>query len=266
MRRLALLGLASALSAAAGLASCVDPGGPDDVVSIQFDSSLQVYPSIVAGDQLRDTNGVVSTLRARVFNGSGGEITDAAVTFLSFDTLLTVTSAGGVTSKGVRDTPARIFATAGGLQSNPLNLILTRRPDTLSLATQGGLASAPGAPFVAESLTVLLQGRDTDGALQPVNAWLTSYRLEHAGQAIAPGDTAIAYLTTPELFTSTTGAPLRSVPIDTTGTDGKSLRVLIAKTAALAKPLDSIVVYATARYHGSAVAGSPVRVVVKIQQ
>jgi hypothetical protein len=258
-----VVALLPAAALAFGLA-CEDLGGPNDVQSIQFDSSLQVYPSVVVGEQLRDSNGAVQPLRAIAFNGSGKPIDDAAITYLSFDTLLTVTPGGSVTAKGYRDTPAKIYATAGSLQSNPLNLTITRRPDTLSVTTYA-LHGAAG--FAAESIGVLLQGFDTTTTRQPVNAWIIGWRLEHAGQTIPPTDTSLAWLTSPELFNSTAlNTVFKPFAYDTTTADGRSLRVLLIKTAGLAKPLDSIVVFASARYRGAQVKDSPVRVVVRVQQ
>ena len=50
--------------------------------------------------------------------------------------------------------------------------------------------------------------------------------------------------------------------VDTTGTDGTAARTLRIRSNALPSSADSFVVYASTRYRGAAVAGSPVKFVI----
>jgi hypothetical protein len=263
--RLRLARLAIAFGGALALAACVDLApSSGDVPSIQFDTTLVPFPSVVGGDSLRDSLGVVQPLRAIVFRGADDTVLSAEVTFVTRDTILGVSPDGLVFARAFRDAAPNVFATTGSLQSLPVPITITRRPDTLSLsAFKDSIAFA--ANIARVDLVTKLQNVDATVALQPVARWLVSYRLEYHGQTIAPDDTTLAWLVTAK--DANAPVPLfRPAPIDTTDGQGTSTRVLIMHPAGLSKPLDSLVVEASAKYRGVPVAGSPVRVVVHVQQ
>lgn len=261
-RRAALL---PALITAFALASCIDLGpSSGDVQSIQLDSSMVPFPAVVAGDSMRDSAGIVRPLRAFVFNGRGDTIPDASIFFVTRDTILTVSLDGIVVAKTFRDSPANVYASTGSLQSLPVTIQVTRRPDTLSLSAFNDSLTIVGG-MASTTIGTLLQNRSTTGELQPVPKWVVSYRVEYRGRTLTEADSGIARFITPEDLNSPT-ATFRAAPLDTTGADGRAARALYIQLAALTRPLDSLVVSATARYRGQPVAGSPVRVVVHVRQ
>jgi hypothetical protein len=262
-RRLARLAIA--FGGAVTLAACVDLAPTSgDVPSIQFDSTLVPFPSVVGGDSLRDSLGVVRPLRAIVFRGADDTVANATVTFVTRDTILRLSPDGLLFARAFRDASANVFATTGSLQSLPVPITITRRPDTLSLSAFNDSVLF-AANIARVDIATKLQSIDTTNTLQPVARWLVSYHLEYHGQTIAPGDTTLAWLVT----TKDANAPVplfRPAPIDTTDGQGTSTRVLIMHPTGLAKPLDSLVVVASAKYRGAPVAGTPVRVVVHVRQ
>jgi hypothetical protein len=70
---LATVGMAGLVPAA-----CVDLStDPDEIVAIEFVAPR--WPSIVAGDTLRDATGAIVALEARLFGGDGDEVFGAPV-------------------------------------------------------------------------------------------------------------------------------------------------------------------------------------------
>ena len=79
MKRRRWLAMAALLAGAGCLDLSTDP---DEIVAIEFNELP--WPSIVAGDTLRDSTGAVATLGARLLDGDGDEVT-GPVEFLSQD-------------------------------------------------------------------------------------------------------------------------------------------------------------------------------------
>jgi hypothetical protein len=247
-RNFALL-LIAAVVLVAGASACEDlSGNADSVLSIRFDSLAS--PSVVVGDTLRDTTGAVRTPSVHAFNNEGTEIPSAPVWFLGPDSGVTVDSATGiVVGDSLRSTPARIIATVAGLQAVQ-RIDVTLRPDFV--VPQNALDS------VGYSLI------DTTKNLSPA----LTVKLSHG---TAPNDSAVkSYIVSftivsqsdPKLAELVNDAGTASV-VDTTdagGIAGRSIRLHPQFLASDAQ-VDSVVVNASARYHGSLVGGSPVRLV-----
>jgi hypothetical protein len=243
------------LSALASLATvaCTDVSGSStSVLSIQFDSLAA--PSVVVGDTLRDTTGAIAVPVVHAFNFSGDEISGVSVRFQSPDSGVSVDSVTGIiVGDSLRSTPARIIATVGRLQAVQ-RLDLTLRPDLV--------AALNGRDSLSYSLL------DTTLNVSPQ----LTVKLTHG---IAPNDSVVkSYIVSfsivtqsdPSLGELVNGAGRPSI-VDTTdasGVAGRSIRLhplfLISATA-----VDSIIVNATARYHGLEVSGSPVRLVLKVK-
>ena len=233
--------------------ACTDiSGSSTSVLSIQFDSLSA--PSVVVGDTLRDTTGAVVRPVVHAFNFQGEEIIPAPVFFLSPDSGITVDSATGiVVGDSLRSTPARIVATVGTLQAIQ-NVDVTLRPDLVQ------------AVNALDSLQYSLL--DTTLNLSP----LLTVALTHG---VAPNDSsvksyivsfAIVAQSNPQLGELVNDAGKASV-VDTTdasGIAGRKIRLhplfLSSGTA-----VDSIVVNATAKYRGTQVNGSPVRLVLLLK-
>lgn len=241
---------ACALSFVAAL-SCGDVSGSStSVLSIQFDSLAA--PSVVVGDTLRDTTGVVILPVVHAFNFRGEEITPVAARFQSPDSGLVVDSVTGmVIGDSLRSTPARIVATVGSLQAIQ-KVELTLRPDLA--APLDGLDTLSYSLIdttlnVSSQLTVKL----THGTA-PNDSVVKSYIVSFA----------IVAQSNPRLGELVNDAGKPSV-VDTTDTNGVAGRRIRLHPLFLSAQTDSIIVNATAKYRGGQVSGSPVRLVVVVK-
>ena len=231
--------------------ACGDVSGSStSVLSIQFDSLAS--PSVVVGDTLRDTTGAVILPVVRAFNFNGDEITPVTVRFQSPDSGLVVDSVTGIiTGDSLRSTPGRIVATVGSLQAIQ-RLDLTLRPDLIA-----GLHDRDSLSYslldttlnVSPQLTVKL----THG-VAPADSVVKSYIVSFA----------IVSQSNPQLGTLINDAGKPSI-VDTTDTNGVAGRSIRLHPLFITAPDDSIIVNATARYRGSEVSGSPVRLVLKVK-
>lgn len=255
LRRRALLTAAAALVAAV---SCAELGtGIGDVSYIAFDGIA--WPSVIAGDTLRDSLGVAAPLRAHAFDASGREIADAPFRYFTLDTGVAVDSNGTMRATTRRDGTVRVVASLGGLQSDDRLVRVTRRPDSVfapgGSALTFGFAIPDASTNVAPEMRISLVSDDTVGVGAGVGGWRVRWRTVHAGDTLAVGDTS--------WVTLQTAAGVRSA-VDTTAADGSSVRRLRIFSTRIPAPNDSFIVLAEVRLHGVPVPGSPVRFVVNI--
>ena len=248
--RAVTIGFAACCLAALG---CIDVSGAStSVLSIQFDSLAA--PSVVVGDTLRDTTGAVILPKVHAFNYSGKEILPPPVWFQSPDSGVVVDSATGiVTADSLRSTPARIVATAGGLQAIQ-RVDVTLRPD--SLLAQNGFDSLSYSLLdttlnVSPSLTVKL----THG-VAPNDSAVKSYIVSFS--IVSQSDPQLGQLV------NDAGKPSVVDTTDASGIAGRGIR-LHPLFLSSGTTVDSIVVNATAKYRGAEVKGSPVRLVLKVK-
>jgi hypothetical protein len=247
-RRVAIVGGFVAAVGIAAAAACTDVSGSStSVLSIQFDTLGA--PSVVVGDTLRDTTGAVIRPVVHAFNFKGEEILPTPVFFLSPDSGISVDSATGtVVGDSLRSTPARIVATVGRLQAvQRLNLTLS--PDTIVAknAFDSLLYSiSDTTQDVSPALTVLLAhgaARDSAVPFYIVSFTIVSQPDPLLGELVNDNGKASSIDTT-----------------DATGIAGRKIRLHPLHLGSVTQ-VDSIVVNATARFHGAVVAGSPVRLV-----
>lgn len=242
-----------AVAAIAG--ACTNPStSPTTVAALEFDTLP--YPSIVSGDTMRDSLGHVAPLHAVVYNGNGAVIANPSVQYIALDTGLTI-GAGALLTAQARSGPVRLIASAGGIQSKPLTVKITRRPDTVIVTGKpvdtlfydykGALA------FDSPKLGVKLVTNDTGGGVNTTAGWLVSYQLLFDGQVVPLNDTT----TVASLIHQTTASLSH---VDTTAADGTAARRIRLRLARLTDTTSAarFVVIATVRYKGAAVRGSPV--------
>lgn len=242
----------------AALVACVDLGtDPDVPFVIGFDSIP--YPSLLSGDTMRDSLGLVKPIQVTAFNSAGDVIAGAGTTWFVLDTGAAVDEDGILTTTR-RDGAVRIVGSVGGLQS-PMRIVrIARRPDTLQ-TTQDSLVTfeyvlPDAASNTTPALTVRLLTTDTVGGLSPgVQGWIVRWRAVHAGDTLAAADTTLATLLT--------SGNLRTLQ-DTTPLDGSSTRKLRIWANTLPTGVDSFFVVAEARRYGVPVPGSPVIFQVKV--
>lgn len=252
--RLRLAGLVL-VAAAAIVGACTSPStSPTTVAALEFDTLP--YPSIVTGDTMRDSLGRVAALHAVVYNGSGGRIANPGVQYIALDTGLTI-GAGALLTAQARNGPVRLIASSGGVQSKPLTVLITRRPD--SVVVTGKLSDTlfydykGGLTFDSPLLGVTLVTKDTGGGVTTTAGWLVSYQLKFHDQVVPPNDT-----TTVASLIHQTSASLSHV--DTTASNGTAARRVRLRLARLTDTTSTakFVVTATVRYKGADVSGSPV--------
>lgn len=257
--------------AAVAIAACADVGtGPAVPAAIEF--APFPFPSVVVGDTLRDSLGVVAPIRGVVRNAAGDIITDARPTFLyadfTKDSALRVDSLTGIVSARATVAAGRIAARIGSALQVVRPLIATVRPDTivpgtppsaliLSLLPDTGRARAQGN--TTGDIGVLVQNRQ-GAAPVGVNGWLVSFRL--IKPANPTNDTTRgAFLVADQLNPSV---------LDTTGVDGGASRrvrirpALFPVAQGTARVTDTVIIEATARYRGQLVRGAPVRVQIQV--
>ena len=243
----ALTSLACVLAAA-----CTDiETAPNVAVSLEFEALP--YPSVVAGDTLRDVNGLAAPLRAAAFNSDNERIADAPLRYATLESLISVDSVSGIVVAGTAaDTTARVIALAGGLQSTPVRLSVVSRPDSVSrFGTIDTLrySVTDTTRNVSGDLSVRVVHRRATGDI-PVRDWIVTFALQ------TPADTARAHLV---------GDNGRRSQTDTTSTNGVASRRIRLSPAGLASARDSVVVLATVRHRGVHVRGSPVRLSLPVQ-
>jgi hypothetical protein len=162
------------LAAVVGVGACSDLNtSPTHVVSLFVDTLP--YPSIVQLDTLRDTNGKVAPMKATAYNLSG-DSGFAIVQFFSLDanllriTLNTNFAVAGDSAPSV----VRVVAQAQTLQTQPFNVNIALRPDTLGTDSIPTVDTASGATgFTTSDTNQLIAGFCTGSPnSSPLVAWL----------------------------------------------------------------------------------------------
>jgi len=245
------------VSAMVVVAGCLDLStDPSEIVAIQF---LDLpWPSVVAGDTLRDASGAIAPLRAQLFD-AGGDPATGDLEFLSQSSMVRVVEGDYVVADSNTTGTVNLLASTPGLQSNFRILEIVPAPD--SIAAEGTIT--PLAWVVPDDPST-----NTSGALgarlfsnagdepEGVKAWIVSFVLEVEGVAIAVGDTTQVFLV---------GDNGRPSWVDTTSAQGNVSRRVRLRIAPGLTPPDSAVVLMHAAYRGVPVTGSPVRLVLPIQ-
>ena len=113
------------------LAACLELGGPKDGV-VSISNITLPYPSVVAGDVMRDSLGKPAPISIVAFGANGDTLASEPITFIAIDTTVTVDASG--TIRGVtRDSiGGRVIAGAGGLQTPPQRVIVTIAPTAVA--------------------------------------------------------------------------------------------------------------------------------------
>ena len=245
-----MLGKTCAAAAAVFLLACTEiSGNKNDVLSVKFDTLAS--PSVVVGDTLRDTLGVIALPHVTAFNFQNDSVHSAVVRFRSPDGGISIDSLTGlIVGDSLRATSVRIIAAVGALQAQQL-LGLSLRPDTISAAT-----ASPDT--LKESLldtttnfskgfsVKLVHHNAVDSA---VPNYIVSFQI-----VSPPGSSAFDLVNE--------GGKVSIV--DTTDANGLAGRRVHLHLGGSEAVPDSVIVNATAKYRGVKVKGSPVRLVVKI--
>lgn len=209
---------------------------PNAVAAIQFDGTG--YPSVVAGDSLRDSLGTLLPLAAIALNNDGDPIEGAEILYSSPDTIVRMEGNGIVFARGLNPGGAavRIFATVGSLQSQSVSLLTTTRADSIARTAEADTSTGQ----LSDTLEFTVLGDTAAGKPKvAVQGWLVSFQLRYRGALIPTNDTMVAH---PALLTTQ-----RKVWswLDTTDSQGRVQRQVFLRSAR--QPEDTIFLIATAR-------------------
>jgi len=210
--------------------ACTDiPTGNDKILS--FSVNLLPSPSVVLGDSLRDSLGVVRPITVTAFDFQGDTAVAPKIRFLAGSRGIKVDSLTGVVIGDSIQSGAKIIVIVGSTQA-AASVGVTLRPDTM--------VASNGRDSLAYSLTdttlnvsnplgvKLLHGTTTDSA---VFGWRVSFRI------VSPTGTVAQLLGD----LNTVGAAL-----DTTDVSGVASRRIKLNVAQLTAATDSVVVMAAA--------------------
>jgi hypothetical protein len=231
------------------LAACVDiPTGADEVLSMQVNPLP--WPSVVVGDTLRDSTGVVRPVSVTAFNFSGDLITTPEVRFSALDRGIRVDSLTGVVVGDSIRSAARILAKLNGLTPTT-NIAVTLRPDTVTLFN-GRDSLSYSIADTTSNLSPALGVRVLHGATldSGVVAWFVSFRI------LSPTTAGLAQLVDDNR---------RASSADTTDATGVASRRIKLDPTKLVSAVDSVIVQASIKYRGISVKGSPARLVLKVK-
>jgi len=233
------------------LAACTEiPSGANEILSFQVDPLPS--PSVVVGDSLRDTLGVVRGITLKAYNYSGTEVSSPPVTFHALGRGIRVDSATGVVRGDSVQTSARVVANVGALSATVL-IAVTSKPDTVrgSNGRDSLSYSVLDTVNISNELIVkVLTYSPVSSTDSSVGSYLVSF------QILSPGDTALAHLVTDNGGRSS---------IDTTNAGGVAGRKVKLDVARLTSLVDSVIVQAFVKYRGANVRGSPARLVLKVK-
>ena len=270
VRRAAQRLLVVTVLGATGVATaCAEIGiGPNEAAAIELDPFPS--PSVVVGDTLRTIDGVVSPVRARVFNVRGDIISDAAPRYLyadyNIDSALAIDSATGiVVAKTLVAGDKRIAARIGGTLQVLRGIRIVPRPDSVSgtslteiLGTTVPDTGRQGQENNStKALSVTVRNRDGN-AVSPVRSWPVRFQL--VSPANPTNDTmAAVYLVDDQGRASTLDTT------DDSGAAGRRVRVR-ALQFPVGAAVESVVVRATVTYRGQPLKGSPVRITAPVRR
>jgi hypothetical protein len=242
-------GVFRAALAASLAAACTDVSD-NATTALSIELEPLPSPSVVVGDSLRDTTGVIAVPIVHLFNYEGDEIPPDAVRFYSADAGVSVDSITGVISgDSLRSTPARIVAAVGSLQALQ-TVDVTLRPDNVAAVVSRDTLQyslTDSTLNISAQLTVKVT-HGTPPADSAVRSYVVSFSV------VSGGDPRLA-----ELVNGT-----KASTVDTTDASGVAGRAVRVRPVHLPAAVDSVIVNATVKYRGTPISGSPVRLVVEL--
>jgi hypothetical protein len=234
------------------MAACTDiTSDPKTVVAVSLD--YVASPSVVAGDTMRDTNGVVQRLRGTAYNFRGQAIAGYPIIYRAIDLGLHIVDSGFVVADTASLLPVRILADAGGLQTQPVQLFIVPPPyQVIKVDTTDSVVYSlhDTTSILSSPLTVRVLPQDTVTTTIPIQGYLVSYAIQQAT------DTVWAQLV------NGTGQPQHVDTTGSAGTAGQSVRI---RPLQLPMVTDSVIVLATVKYRGAPLPGSPVKFVLRVK-
>lgn len=241
-------------AAALALAACFDfSTDPDEVIAIELADFP--WPSVVAGDTLRDANGAVAPLVARLFDGNG-DVVAGAVEFLPDRLGVRVIEGNALVADDTATGQVGILASSPTVQSIVRQLEIVATPVTLAADANVFPLEwvVPDDPQSNTSQAIGARVLAADGT--GVRSWVVTFQLEAAGRVIPPGDTTQIFLI---------GESGQPSSVDTTDVAGRASRRVRLRVLPGLTPPDSAILTLTASYRGVPLAGSPVVLVLPLR-
>jgi len=249
--KLGRFALAICLVATGVLLACTDiPTGDDDLLSFEF--APLPSPSVVVGDTLRDTLGVVGPLRITAFNFAGDTIAGASVRYRPLDARIRVDSVTGIViGDSASLVSSRILAVLDDIEGF-ITIPVVLRPDTLVASNDRdtlsySLTDTTVNVSTAMGVRVLHGPALSDSAVR-------SYRVTF--EVISSANPALSR------FIDEAGRTSSADTSDVSGAAGRRVRVDVTKLTAA---IDSVVMRASVRYRGQHIRGSPLRLVLELK-
>jgi hypothetical protein len=235
------------------VAACIDLStNPDEIVAISIDELP--WPSVVAGDTLRDASGAVVPLVARLFNAGGDEVT-GPVEFFTQQPFIHVDNGNRLVADDTATTKGGVFASTLGIQSIVRQVEIVAKPQ--SMVQDGTIVPlqwvVPDEPNTNTSQPLGVRVLSTANA--GVRSWIVNFQLEIEGRVISESDTTQAFLI---------GDNGRPSYVDTTDFSGRANRRMRLRVVPGLTPPDSAVITVRASYRGTPLSGSPVRLVLPV--
>lgn len=256
--------VAGLVACAVAAVACIDMSAPKGAASI---SLVQLpSPSVVRGDTMRDSAGVVTPVTVTAFSAIGVPIPGVPTELFVIDTLLTAHFTAGHLLVGDKLGVVTVVGQASGIQTLTVNVPVTVRP---TLLLRGPILpdDTLKAPLGADSATSI--GHQTLSTIvkgvgdTTVQGVIVHYRLAKT--------LGTSSLTTPAVYIS--DASLKEANADTTDASGTAnkrqvtvfTRLLSDQALVSGQKVDSVIVEATASYKGVPLVGSPLRIVIPVK-
>ena len=233
------------------------PSGPAAISQLVFPS-----PSVVVGDSMRDSNGVVTPVRVIAFDGNGDTIITTLPQLFVTDTL----KRAHFTSKNilVGDSlgTARILGQIEALQTPSVNIPVTFFPAKIIQGVKPDTVKAPLSVDTTVAGSSTISARVLSSNDSASQGMIVKFTILQAPGAKS-GSASPAVLLVGQNGPST---------VDTTDQSGVASRTLAVRSALLADnallggtKVDSAVIEVSARYKGAPIPGSPFKVSVPIK-
>jgi hypothetical protein len=263
-RRLFALAASLAVSAAVFTACDYIPTDPSAVFSMSLDTVPS--PSVVAGDSMRDTTGVVVALSGQAYNVKGQLLTNVPVQFASLTlSQLRITSSNIAIGTPTGDSIARVVANAQSLQSLPFFIPVVLRPDSIEYADTNSvqtvtLSLTNADSNISQPLTIFLKHiPDSLGGDSVTRTYIVHYQITYPASA-AKGTGTVTDTSLFAYLADLSGNPARTDTTDAGGLGQRERGFAVAKVPPNAN--DSIVAVATAFYRKTPVGNSPLTFIV----
>ena len=266
-RRRPLLHLLAVVALVAGCFGIEAPPGGIAAITLVLPPS----PSVVVGDQSRDSTGAVAPFRVYAFDENGDTIRDIAVTFTALGKGLHFDENGVAFGDSVVPGGVPVIATVGPLQTTPLNVPVTVAPATVRVegASRIEFEQPKSAVDTVSSssqstITVVLSGpASVNGA--PADTFAVGYVVDFEILNAPAGNEGRA--------TAVVTSGNKAAPRATTDASGRASRTLQlrpiyfgaeAQDVLAGSRADTVRVRITVRDRGTAIPGNPVTVEIPI--